>query len=112
MAGNSWTHILARALVRPLVGTRVTPNHLTSLRLVTGLAACAALLPGTPQWWDWAGIMWLVSALLDRADGELARIADLCSPDGHRYDFLVDNIVNAGFFPCLGFGLTGSGQRR
>ena len=109
MAGTSWTHYLARVLVRPLVGTRVTPNHLTSLRLVTGLAACAALLPGTAQWWNWAGALWLLSAFLDRADGELARIGGLCTPDGHRYDFLVDNFVNAGFFPCLGFGLTGSG---
>ena len=108
MAGSSWTHRLARVLVRPLVGTRVTPNHLTTVRLVTGLLACAALLPGRADWSAWAGILWLVSALLDRADGELARIGCLCSPDGHRYDFLVDNIVNSAFFPCLGFCLAGS----
>lgn len=109
MAGTSWSHRLARVLVRPLVGTRVTPNHLTSLRLVTGLLACAALLPGTAEWRSWAGFLWLVSALLDRADGELARIAGLVTPDGHRYDFVVDNLVNSGFFACLGFGLIDSG---
>ncbi len=42
MIYNSWTHRLARRLVRPLVGTWITPNHLTTLRLVTALGACAA----------------------------------------------------------------------
>mgnify|MGYP004235791125 CR=1 FL=1 len=35
-----WDQRIARFLVRPLVHTRVTPNHITSLRLLSGLAAC------------------------------------------------------------------------
>ena len=46
MSGASWTHLMARPLVRPLIGTRVRPNHLTTLRLLTGLAACALLAGG------------------------------------------------------------------
>ena len=38
---TSWTHRLARLLVRPLVGTPITPYHLTTARLVTGVAACS-----------------------------------------------------------------------
>jgi hypothetical protein len=75
--GTSWTHRLVRIAVRPLVGTPVTPNHLTMLRLVTRLLACAALLPGETSWNWWAGWLWLLSAFLDRADGELARIVEL-----------------------------------
>ena len=106
--GTSWSHRLARILVRPLVGSRVTPNHLTTLRLATGLLACAALLPVDGAWLWWGGWLWLVSALLDRADGELARIGGMSTPGGHRYDYLVDNVVNSGFFVALGLGLRNS----
>jgi hypothetical protein len=106
--GSSWTHRLARILVTPLVGSGVTPNHLTTLRLLTGLLACAALIP-TDGTWIWpAGWLWLASALLDRADGELARVGKMSTPGGHRYDYLVDNLVNAAFFVGLGLGLRDS----
>lgn len=105
MIGTSWTHRLARILVRPLVGTGVTPNDLTTLRLLTGLLACAALLPGERSWDWWAGWLWLVSAFLDRADGELARISGAITRGGHRYDYFADNLVNAVFFVALGVGL-------
>jgi phosphatidylglycerophosphate synthase len=100
---------LARLLIRPLLGSRITPNHLTTLRLATGLLACAALIPADGTWLWWAGWLWLASALLDRADGELARIGNMSTPGGHRYDYLVDNIVNPGFFIALGLGLRQSG---
>jgi phosphatidylglycerophosphate synthase len=88
-----------------LVGTGVTPNHLTTLRLATGLLACLALIPADGAWLWWAGCLWLASALLDRADGELARIGGMSTPGGHRYDYLVDNAVNSAFFVALGLGL-------
>jgi CDP-alcohol phosphatidyltransferase len=103
--GTSWSHRLARLLVRPLVGTGVTPNHLTTLRLATGVLACLALTPADGAWLWWAGWLWLASALLDRADGELARIGCMSTPGGHRYDYLVDNSVNSAFFVALGLGL-------
>ena len=105
MIGTSWTHRLARVAVRPLIGTGVTPNHLTTLRLATGVLAIAALLPGARGWDWWAGWLWLVSAFLDRADGELARVGGMSTPKGHLYDYYVDNLVNAGFFLALGIGL-------
>ena len=69
---TTWTHLLARPVVRPLIGTAVRPNHLTTLRLLTGIAACVALALGTRAGMWWGGGLWLVSAFLDRADGELA----------------------------------------
>jgi len=87
------------------VGTGVTPNHLTTLRLITGLLAVAALVPGDPDWTWWGGWLWLLSAFLDRADGELARIGHMESAEGRAWDCLVDNIVNPLFFVAIGFGL-------
>jgi hypothetical protein len=105
--GGSWTHRLARPLVRPLVGTWVRPNHLTTLRLLSGLAACVGFAAGTRSGMAWGGGLWLVSAFVDRADGELARIGHLESAAGHIYDYVVDNVVNAAFFAAIGFGLRG-----
>ena len=108
MLGSSWTHRLARPLVRPLIGTRVRPNHLTTLRLLTGIAACACFALGTPAGMWWGGGIWLVSAFLDRADGELARLGNMMTPGGHIYDYYVDNAVNVLFFIAIGVGLRGS----
>jgi phosphatidylglycerophosphate synthase len=102
---GSWTHRLARIAVRPLLGTRVTPNHLTTARLVTGLAACALFAVGSYTADVWAGIFWVASAFLDRADGELARIGGKTSAWGHAYDYACDTLVNALFFLAIGIGL-------
>ena len=102
---TTWTHKLARILVTPLVGTGVTPNHLTTLRLLTGLGACGAAALGTPAGNAWAGGLWLLSAFLDRADGELARVGNMMSPKGHAYDYASDVIVNALIFLAVGIGL-------
>jgi archaetidylinositol phosphate synthase len=105
---TTWTHLIARPMVRPLVGTAVRPNHLTALRLLTGIAACVGFALGTRSGMGWGGGFWLVSAFLDRADGELARIGNMMSPAGHRYDYLADVGVNTLFFVAIGFGLRGS----
>ena len=102
---DSWTHKAARVVVRPLIVTGVRPNHLTSLRLLTGVGACAAVAVGTPVWSAWGGGLWLVSAFLDRADGELARIGGMSSPGGHRYDYIADVLVNSLLFVAAGVGV-------
>ena len=105
MSGTSWSHVIARPLVRPLIGTAVRPNHLTTLRLVTGLAACAGLALGSRAGAWWGGGLWILSAFLDRADGELARLGKLSSPAGHLYDTYTDILVNALLFAAVGIGL-------
>ena len=100
---------MARPLVRPMIGTRIRPNHLTTLRLVSGVAACACFATGSQAGMIWGGALWLVSAFLDRADGELARLGKLMSPGGHIYDYYTDTMVNALFFAAIGLGLRHSG---
>jgi len=105
MVGDSWTHKIARLCIQPLVNTPVTPNHLTTLRLLTGLAACSAFAVGTQEWNLWGGILWLISAFLDRADGELARVSGKTSEWGHKFDYYCDVSVTALFFIGIGIGL-------
>jgi 2-methylaconitate cis-trans-isomerase PrpF len=82
-----WDARLAALLVRPLVRTRVHPNHLTTLSLITGLAAA---LYGTAdrQAANWGGALYVVTNLLDHADGELARMAGKTSVAGGFFDRL------------------------
>lgn len=102
---NTWSHAAARTLVRPLVGTWVKPNHITSLRLATGVLACLLLARGGATAELWSGLLWLLSAFLDRADGELARIGNMQSRRGHLYDYYTDVSLNSGFFLAAGFNL-------
>jgi phosphatidylglycerophosphate synthase len=91
-------------MVRPLVGTFVTPNLLTSLRMVSGIAAASLFALGEEAW-NAAGVVFLLSALLDRADGELARMANLRSPFGHRFDLISDYSSHVLVFIGIGIGL-------
>ena len=102
---QTYAHAFARIFVRPLLGTWVRPNHLTALRLLTGLAACALLSVGSRNTALWSGILWVVSCLLDRADGELARMGDLRSDSGKVLDFYSDMILDSCWFLGAGIGL-------
>lgn len=108
MVGDSWTHKIARVCILPLVNTPVTPNHLTGVRLVTGLVACALFASGSRQLEIWGGWMWLLSAFLDRADGELARVSGKISAGGHRFDYFCDATITSLFFVGIGIGLRDS----
>jgi phosphatidylglycerophosphate synthase len=104
---NTWIHRIVRVGVRPLVNSPVSPNHLTTLRLVTGIGAACAFAVGTDDArMIGAGVM-AASLLLDRADGELARQSGKISKAGHRYDLIADGLSNGVVFIGIGIGLMG-----
>lgn len=103
MSQDTWLHRITRRLVRPLVNTPVTPNHLTTGRLLTALVAAACFALDTPAGNVAGALLFLVSMLLDRADGELARLQKSSSRFGALYDLVTDAISNAAVF--IGFGV-------
>ncbi len=105
MSHDTLIHRIVRPAVRPLVGTPITPNHITTLRFVTGLAAALALAESSEAWRAWGGGIFLFSMLLDRADGELARLGGTASRWGHTYDLFADAACNTLVFVGLGIGL-------
>jgi len=110
MSHNSWLHHVARAtIVRPLTPTPVTPNQLTTVRLATGIAAAAAVGSGVDLWRDVGGGLFVLSVILDRADGDLARLTGRTSPGGHKYDLVADAVSNALILFGLGVGLREGG---
>lgn len=108
-AQRPWDARLARWLVTPLVASRITPNHLTTLRLVVGLAGAAAFTQGTYGWSNIAALLVVLSNFLDHADGELARLSGKTSRFGHIYDLASDAAVTILLFVAMGVGIgTGS----
>jgi archaetidylinositol phosphate synthase len=100
-----WDARLARRLVAPLKDSWVTPNHLTTLRLVVGLAAAAAFVPGTYGWSNLAALLLILSNFLDHTDGELARMTGKSSRIGHVYDLVSDAAVTILLFLAMGAGV-------
>ena len=105
---QTYAHAVARVLVRPLLGTWVRPNHLTALRLVVGVIACLLLADGTPLLLLLSGVLWTVTCILDRADGELARLGDLRSDSGKVLDFYSDLTLDSLWFLAVGIALRDS----
>lgn len=102
MAQTTWAHRATHPLVRRLIGTPVTPNHLTALRLITGFAAMWHFGRGEP---GPGGLLFVISAYLDRADGELARLSGQVSRLGHQLDFGSDITITTLLFVGIGAGL-------
>lgn len=104
MISDNWSHKVARFFVLPLLDSAITPNHLTVLRLTTGVIACVAFASGMRYWEVLGGFIWVLSTLLDCADGELARMRNQCSEWGHKLDYFSDVTVTALFFVGIGIG--------
>lgn len=104
MSSNTLIHRTVRPAVRRIAHTRITPNHITTLRLVTGIAAAIAFAHGGTLWPSVGGGIFVLSMLLDRADGELARQTGRSSVAGHRYDLVSDCASNIIAFIGIGIG--------
>jgi archaetidylinositol phosphate synthase len=100
-----WDARIARRLVMPLKSSRVTPNHLTTVRLLIGLLAAKAFTVGTYGWSNVAALLVVLSNFLDHADGELARISGKSSRFGHLYDLASDALVTVLLFVAIGAGV-------
>lgn len=108
MTDMPWDQRLARMTVRPLVGTRVSPNHLTTVGLIAGLAAAGLYAWGDRNAADWAAVLLILALFIDHADGELARLSGKTSRFGHYYDYVGGGIAYLALFVGLGLGLRDS----
>jgi phosphatidylglycerophosphate synthase len=100
-----WDQRLARVCMRPLAGSPVTPNQVTAASLVAGLAAAWLYARGGASV-HWGATFFLLSAWLDHADGELARLSGRVSRFGHYFDNLAGGLVLVLLFVGMGWGLS------
>lgn len=84
---------LAGWLVRWLMPTAVTPNQLTAVSCVLGLAAAATLSLGSWPAFILGALLLQLSVVVDCADGQLARAKGLGSHWGEVFDHTSDDLT-------------------
>ncbi|MBT6856830.1 MAG: CDP-alcohol phosphatidyltransferase family protein, partial [Nitrospina sp.] len=71
---NELWYFMNRWVVRLLYPTSVTPNQITVLSLVFGLASAGFYVSGTPNALVWGAVFLYGKVFLDNVDGNLARV--------------------------------------
>jgi phosphatidylglycerophosphate synthase len=89
-----------------LKNTPITPNQITTFGMLFGVAGGVACIRGDYFSILLGAFLFLICYVLDNCDGEIARIKDMRSIFGMRYDTFVDWVVHAVYFTCLGWGAT------
>lgn len=100
---HSDSPIIDRYIIRKISGfitglivkTSLTPNQVTIVSLVIGIAAALFFSHGAHTCTIIAGVLYFISTVFDQCDGEVARFKHMESDFGRAFDIIVDSIVNA-----------------
>jgi phosphatidylglycerophosphate synthase len=95
---------ISLAISRRLAPTRVTPNQMTIVSLLVGLAGAAFFLSSRPAMQFAGALLFLAHSILDGCDGELARLKFQTSRMGGIIDFWGDNAVHSAVFAAIAIG--------
>ncbi|MBI5245528.1 MAG: CDP-alcohol phosphatidyltransferase family protein [Elusimicrobia bacterium] len=100
---------ISLAITRRLLDTRLTPNQMTALSTLVGVAGALLTLGGPAAMTAGVLLVW-AHTVLDGCDGEMARLRFESSRIGGILDFWGDNVVHAALFLCLGIGAWRQGR--
>jgi phosphatidylglycerophosphate synthase len=92
------------SLSRQLAPRGVTPNQMTIVSGLIGLAAAPFFLSAAPAMQAIGGLLFVAHSVLDGCDGELARLTFRESRLGGLLDFFSDNLVHLAIFACMAVG--------
>ncbi len=95
---------LSYRLTPILLKTPATPNQITTISLLLGLACAACFIQGGWITGIVGGLLLVASYTFDNCDGEVARIKNMSSEFGAKLDDMSDWMVDASFFVALGYG--------
>jgi phosphatidylglycerophosphate synthase len=102
---------LSQAITRRLLPLRVTPNQITAVASLFGIAGAGAAYRGG-YWNLLAGTMlFQTQSILDGCDGEIARVKYLQSRAGEWFDQAADDVLNIAFLLAVGAALARGGAR-
>ena len=79
------------------IHTQVTPNQISAITLVMGLAAAWFAYLGGYTWWLASAAIFQLASILDGTDGELAILTFRASPLGAWVDTVADNVSYVAF---------------
>ena len=109
---NLWVHRpIAYAFCSLVYRTSMTPNQVTLIAIFLGLAAAACWVEGSPRAMLWGGILLWSSAIMDGADGILARAKRLQSAFGRALDGFADYLVGLSSVGGCVYHLYATGER-
>ncbi len=99
-----FTRPLASLIVRAVFRTSITPNQLTVLSCFLGIVGGVAFLGGSHLYFIMGAALFLLSSIVDCADGMLARTKDMCTKYGALLDLFCDRIADFFVFTGGAFG--------
>jgi len=104
----------AQEIVLLIWNTNITPNQLTSFRILLNIVALCFFLVPDIVYLTLGGVLFLLHEIIDHADGMLARMKNMTSEVGAKNEIVFDTLFSTpyGFFGlCLAvssFQLTGN----
>lgn len=109
IADRYWWRALSLRISRTLTRFPITPNHVTAVSSLCGLACCILLACYSTQPWALpiAGVAIATAVILDSVDGELARVRHMGSKLGMWLDNLSDDIMDTSLVACMGLAIGG-----
>ena len=90
-----------------LILTPMTPNGVTVIAMIFGIATGLFYMKGEPFTTSIAGILYLIATLLDCTDGQLARMKGVSSKFGRILDGLCDYVTGIAVFVGIAIGYSG-----
>jgi phosphatidylglycerophosphate synthase len=99
-----FNRVLSQRFTRVFLALGLSPNSVTMLATMVGLAAAAMFAVGTYEAGVLAALLFQLSAVIDCCDGEVARLTFTESPFGARLDIAMDNVVHMGIFAGIALG--------
>ena len=101
---------LAFVLVKAIYRLPITPNGVTLFSIITGFLAAWFFGIGTSSALIVGALWYVLTNILDCADGQLARLQKSGTLLGRVVDGVVDYIISLAIFIGIGVGLEGSGN--
>lgn len=116
---NSIQHFIYKVIdpgVRTAVKIGITPNVITTLGMLGNTVGAAMLVyaamectEGDYSMIGWAGVVIIISSIMDMVDGYMARTADMCTTFGAFYDSVLDRYCELLTLSGLAFYLMQTG---
>ena len=82
----------------------MSPNTITLISMLIGLAAAGCIATGLYQWGILGALLFQFAVIMDCCDGEVARLTFSESAFGKEFDILADNVVHIAIFVGIATG--------
>ena len=95
---------LSGVFTRVFLRMGVSPNTITLIAMLIGLAAAGCIATGRYEWGIIGALLFQLAVVMDCCDGEVARLTFSESRFGKEFDILADNVVHIAIFVGIASG--------